>query len=38
MREMSSEHSTTTIFPFTMDLFTPLLRLMDKNLVEKKGM
>ena len=31
MREMSSEQSTTTIFPFPMDLFTPLIRLMDKN-------
>jgi regulator of protease activity HflC (stomatin/prohibitin superfamily) len=30
MREMSSEQSTTTIFPFPMDLFTPLIRLMDK--------
>jgi regulator of protease activity HflC (stomatin/prohibitin superfamily) len=30
MREMSSEHNTTTIFPFPMDLFTPLIRLMDK--------
>ena len=31
MREMSSEQSTTTIFPFPMDLFTPLIRLMDNN-------
>jgi regulator of protease activity HflC (stomatin/prohibitin superfamily) len=30
MREMSSEQSTTTIFPFPMDLFTPLIRLMEK--------
>jgi regulator of protease activity HflC (stomatin/prohibitin superfamily) len=30
MREMSSEQNTTTIFPFPMDLFTPLLRLMDR--------
>ena len=30
MREMSSEQSTTTIFPFPIDLFTPLIRLMDK--------
>jgi regulator of protease activity HflC (stomatin/prohibitin superfamily) len=30
MREMSSEQNTTTIFPFPMDLFTPLIRLMDK--------
>jgi len=36
MREMSSEQNTTTIFPFPMDLFTPLIRLMDKKLVEKK--
>jgi len=31
MREMSSEQNTTTIFPFPMDLFTPLIRLMDKK-------
>lgn len=30
MREMSSEQNTTTIFPFPMDLFTLLIRLMDK--------
>ena len=36
MREMSSEQNTTTIFPFPMDLFTPLIRLMDKKFVEKK--
>jgi regulator of protease activity HflC (stomatin/prohibitin superfamily) len=30
MREMSSEQNTTTIFPFPMDLFTPLIRLLDK--------
>jgi len=30
MREMSSEQNTTTIFPFPMDLFTPLIKLMDK--------
>jgi regulator of protease activity HflC (stomatin/prohibitin superfamily) len=30
MREISSEQNTTTIFPFPMDLFTPLIRLMDK--------
>jgi len=30
MREMSSEQNTSTIFPFPMDLFTPLIRLMDK--------
>ena len=37
MREMSSENNTTTIFPFPMDLFTPFIRLMDQNLLEKKG-
>ena len=31
MREMSSEKNTTTIFPFPMDLFRPLLELMDKK-------
>ena len=36
MREMSSEQNTTTIFPFPMDLFTPLIRLMDKKFSEKK--
>jgi regulator of protease activity HflC (stomatin/prohibitin superfamily) len=36
MREMSSEKNTTTIFPFPMDLFTPLMRLMDKKFFEKK--
>ena len=30
MREMASEQNTTTIFPFPMDLFTPLIKLMDK--------
>lgn len=29
MREMSAEKNTTTIFPFPMDLFRPLLKLMD---------
>jgi regulator of protease activity HflC (stomatin/prohibitin superfamily) len=37
MREMSSEKNTTTIFPFPMDLFTPLIRLMDKKFFEQKG-
>jgi len=37
MREMSSEKNTTTIFPFPMDLFTPLIKFMDHRLVEKKG-
>jgi len=31
MREMSAEKNTTTIFPFPMDLFRPLLELMDKK-------
>jgi regulator of protease activity HflC (stomatin/prohibitin superfamily) len=37
MREMSSERNTTTIFPFPMDLFTPMIRLMDKKFFEKNG-
>jgi len=37
MREMSSEQNTSTIFPFPMDLFTPLARLMDKKSFERKG-
>ena len=37
MREMSSERNTTTIFPFPMDLFTPMIRLMDKKYFEKNG-
>lgn len=32
MREMSSEKNTTTIFPFPMDLFRPLLKLMDEKV------
>lgn len=31
MREMSSEHNTTTIFPFPMDIFKPLVRLFEKK-------
>jgi len=31
MREMSAEKNTTTIFPFPMDLFRPLLDLIDKK-------
>jgi len=31
MREMSSEKNTTTIFPFPMDLFRPLIELIDKK-------
>lgn len=32
MREMSSEKNTTTIFPFPMDLFRPLVKLMDDKI------
>lgn len=32
MREMSTEQNTTTIFPFPMDLFKPLLGLMDQKI------
>ena len=31
MREMSAEKNTTIIFPFPMDLFKPLFKLMDKK-------
>ncbi len=31
MREMSAENNTTTIFPFPIDLFRPLLKVMDKE-------
>jgi len=31
MREMSAEKNTTTIFPFPMDLFRPLLKLMEET-------
>ncbi len=31
MREMSAEQNTTTIFPFPMDLFTPLLKFLDSK-------
>ena len=31
MREMSAEQNTTTIFPFPMDLFRPLLESMGKK-------
>ncbi len=30
MREMSAEKNTTTIFPFPMDVFRPLIKLMEK--------
>jgi len=29
MREMSAENNSTTIFPFPIDLFKPLIKLMD---------
>ena len=35
MREMSAEQNTTTIFPFPMDLFRPLLKVMDNG--ENRG-
>ncbi len=35
MREMSAEQNTTTIFPFPMDLFRPLLKFFDKEKKEK---
>lgn len=31
MREMSAEKNTTTIFPFPMDLFKPLFKLLEKK-------
>ncbi len=34
MREMSAEQNTTTIFPFPMDLFTPLLKFLDRDKKE----
>ena len=34
MREMSAEQNTTTIFPFPMDLFTPLLKFFDREKKE----
>ncbi|MDH3356270.1 MAG: slipin family protein [Desulfobacteraceae bacterium] len=36
MREMSAEQSTTTIFPFPIDLFKPFLETMDKTKKEEK--
>lgn len=36
MREMSAEQSTTTIFPFPIDLFKPLLETMGKIKKEEK--
>jgi len=31
MREMSAEQNTTTIFPFPMDVFKPLIQMFEKN-------
>jgi len=31
MREMSAENNTTTIFPFPMDVFSPLVKLMERT-------
>jgi len=31
MREMSAEQNTTTIFPFPMDVFKPLVQMFEKN-------
>lgn len=31
MREMSAENNTTTIFPFPMDIFKPLIQMFDKK-------
>ncbi len=36
MREMSAEQSTTTIFPFPIDLFKPFLETMGKTKKEEK--
>lgn len=35
MREMSAEQNTTTIFPFPIDLFKPLLKFLDSKNKEK---
>jgi len=37
MREMSAEQNTTTIFPFPMDLFRPLLKVMDSEKNRGQG-
>lgn len=31
MREMSAEQNTTTIFPFPMDVFKPLIQMLEKK-------
>ncbi|HPA14381.1 MAG TPA: slipin family protein [Desulfobacterales bacterium] len=36
MREMSSEKNTTTIFPFPIDLFKPLLQFMEDRVQDRK--
>ena len=35
MREMSAENNTTTIFPFPIELFTPLIKFMDVQIKEE---
>jgi regulator of protease activity HflC (stomatin/prohibitin superfamily) len=36
MREMSTEHNTTTIFPFPIDLFKPFLKFIEKEGKENR--
>jgi regulator of protease activity HflC (stomatin/prohibitin superfamily) len=36
MREMSAENNTTTIFPFPIELFRPLMKFMDAQSKEEK--
>ena len=38
MREMSAEQNSTVIFPFPMDLFRPLLKLMDNGKSGDQGL
>ena len=38
MREMSAEQNSTVIFPFPMDLFRPLLKLMDNGKRGEQGL
>ncbi len=38
MREMSAEQNSTVIFPFPMDLFRPLLKLMDNGESGEQGL
>ena len=37
MREMSAEQNTTTIFPFPMDLFRPLLGFLEESKISAKN-